>query len=79
MIVGIDLGTTKSAIAYINKDGKPEVIPNRKADITNPSVLIFEDNREVIVRKASKDNGIIDPINVVVKSLKYFSELQLLF
>lgn len=40
MIVGIDLGTTNSAIAYINKNGEPEIIPNSEGDRTTPSVTV---------------------------------------
>jgi molecular chaperone DnaK len=37
--VGIDLGTTFSVVAYINKDGKPETIQNEYGNVINPSVI----------------------------------------
>lgn len=65
MIVGIDLGTTNSAIAYINKSGKPEIIPNREGGRTTPSVILFEDDKRVVVGEIAKENSIFDPLNVV--------------
>ena len=32
-IFGIDLGTTYSCIAHLNKNGEPEVIPNSEGDL----------------------------------------------
>lgn len=37
--VGIDLGTTFSAVAYMKSDGKPYVIPNESGSLTTPSVV----------------------------------------
>jgi molecular chaperone DnaK len=48
-IVGIDLGTTFSALAILNTIGKPEIIPNADGDILTPSAIFFdEDNPDVI-------------------------------
>jgi len=52
-IVGIDLGTTTSEIAYI-KDGKPEIIKNGNTSIT-PSVVGFNKNYEIIVGNDAKN------------------------
>ena len=41
--VGIDLGTTYSVVAYINEQGKPEVIPNEFGRTITPSVVYFGD------------------------------------
>src|SRR5262245_55207245 len=38
-IVGIDLGTTNSAIAYVNSAGRPEMIPNLEGVNITPSVV----------------------------------------
>ena len=52
-VVGIDLGTTFSAIAHINDYGQEEIIPNAEGDRTTPSVILFaEDN--VVVGKIAK-------------------------
>ena len=42
--VGIDLGTTYSAIAYVNRHGVPEMLSNAEGDRITPSVLLFEDD-----------------------------------
>jgi molecular chaperone DnaK len=47
--VGIDLGTTFSAIAYLNDEGKPVTIPNREGGLITPSVVWLGDPRRVIV------------------------------
>jgi len=52
-IVGIDLGTTTSAIAYI-KNGKPEIIKNGQSSIT-PSVVGLNKNLEVVVGQFAKN------------------------
>ena len=64
MTVGIDIGTTNSAIAYINDDDQPEIIVNRDGDRVTPSVILFEDN-EPIIGSEAKLNSVSDPENVV--------------
>lgn len=65
MIVGIDLGTTNSAIAYINAYGKPEIIHNREGGRTTPSVILFEGNETVIIGEEAKNNSVLDPFNTI--------------
>ncbi len=64
MIVGIDLGTTFSAVAYVDKSGNAQIIPNRDGQRTTPSVILFE-GKDPVVGEAAKSNAIIDPMNVV--------------
>lgn len=53
--VGIDLGTTFSAVARVNKDtGKPEVIKNSFDSPITPSVLCFEPNGKVLFGEDAK-------------------------
>lgn len=65
IIVGIDLGTTFSAVAFINQFGKPEIIPNREGDRTTPSVIFFDEGGIPIVGKEARNQAIIDPIRTV--------------
>jgi molecular chaperone DnaK len=53
--IGIDLGTTFSAIARINEQGVPEVIENGEGERTTPSVVLF-DGDEIAVGSYAKDN-----------------------
>ncbi|MCI0582004.1 MAG: Hsp70 family protein, partial [Chloroflexi bacterium] len=48
IIVGIDLGTTYSAIAYVNEQGVATVIPNADGQSTTPSVVLVEGGRVVV-------------------------------
>jgi molecular chaperone DnaK len=41
IILGIDLGTTFSAMAYVDKHGKPVIVPNSEGQTTTPSVIHF--------------------------------------
>lgn len=51
--VGIDLGTTYSALAALNAVGQPEIIPNSDGERLTPSVVLF-DGSEVIVGSDAK-------------------------
>ncbi len=64
VVVGIDLGTTFSAIAYLDEHGKANVIPNSDNERITPSVVLFDED-EVVVGKIAKINALADPENVV--------------
>ena len=64
-VFGIDLGTTFSAIAYVNEYGQPEVILNRENTAVTPSVVYFETLSNVLVGLAARESGRIDPVNYV--------------
>src|SRR5918911_2102433 len=68
-IVGIDLGTTNSLIAYM--DGQtPRVIPGRNGRTMVPSVVAMTDNG-LIVGDAAKEHLVRDPARTVY-SIKRF-------
>ncbi|WP_078553888.1 Hsp70 family protein [Bacillus alkalicellulosilyticus] len=52
-IIGIDLGTTNSAIAYL-KDGKPHIIENKNGHRTTPSVFQIDRKGEIKVGPIAK-------------------------
>lgn len=63
MNVGIDLGTTFSAIAYLDDNNFPQIIPNLDGARTTPSVVMF-DGDDICVGEQAKLNSITDPYNV---------------
>ena len=52
--VGIDLGTTNSAVAYRNAYGRPEVIANREGQNITPSVVYFGAQPPVVGQEAKE-------------------------
>ncbi len=62
--IGIDLGTTFSVGAYVDKSGTPHVVRNRDGANTTPSVVMF-DGDEIVVGIQAKNNAVADPYNVV--------------
>ncbi|MBA16046.1 MAG: molecular chaperone HscC [Sphingomonas sp.] len=54
MIIGIDLGTTNSAVA-IWKDGAPHLIPNSLGDLLTPSAISMGDDGSLLVGMAARD------------------------
>ena len=52
--VGIDLGTTNSAVAYRNAYGRPEVIANREGQNITPSVVYFGSDPPVVGQEAKE-------------------------
>src|SRR6476469_7193063 len=58
-VFGIDLGTTYSAIAYINDYDRPEVIRNSEGGETTPSVVFFESETNFVVGKEAKNGAVV--------------------
>ncbi len=52
MIIGIDLGTTNSLVAYYTNDG-PKVIPNRFGEVLTPSVVSIDEEDNIFVGKTA--------------------------
>jgi molecular chaperone DnaK len=55
--VGIDLGTTNSAIAWIDEIGAPSTLRNAEGDFITPSVILLEGENVVIGKEAVKAKG----------------------
>ncbi|WP_028263546.1 molecular chaperone DnaK [Atopobium fossor] len=68
-ILGIDLGTTNSAMAIL-EGGEPTIIVNAEGDRTTPSVVSFRSDDRV-VGKAAKNSAVANPKNTVF-SIKRF-------
>jgi molecular chaperone DnaK len=52
--VGIDLGTTYSAIAHLDETGRPITLVNAEGDLVTPSVVLFEPGNVVVGKEAMK-------------------------
>ena len=69
-IIGIDLGTTNSAMAVL-EGGEPTIIVNAEGDRTTPSVVGFRKDGERVVGKAAKNQAVTNPENTI-SSIKRF-------
>lgn len=65
--IGIDLGTTFSAVAVM-EGGKAVIIPNSEGDRTTPSVVTVKDT-EILVGKVARNQAIVNP-EATVRSIK---------
>ncbi len=84
IVLGIDLGTTFSAMAYVDRYGKPQIIVSSDSEATVPSVVYFYDNDAFVVGTEAIKMVVADPSNVArfVKrsmgeedfSLEYFGQ-----
>ena len=63
-IIGIDLGTTNSAFAYMVA-GKPEVITNAEGDRTTPSVVAVTKKGERLIGKVAQRQRVTNPKNTI--------------
>ncbi|MCL5888043.1 MAG: molecular chaperone DnaK [Actinobacteria bacterium] len=69
-ILGIDLGTTNSAVAVL-EGGEPTIIINAEGDRTTPSVVAFRKDGERVLGKSAKNQAITNPENTIT-SIKRF-------
>jgi molecular chaperone DnaK len=63
-LVGIDLGTTYSAVAIVDTTGKPEIVPNREGERITPSVVLFQGD-QTLVGSMAKRSAPMAPRDVV--------------
>lgn len=59
-IIGIDLGTTNSAMAYMS-GGKPNIIANAQGSRLTPSVVATDDKGETLVGSPAKNQAVTNP------------------
>jgi len=63
-VIGIDLGTTNSAAAYM-EGGQPTIIPNKEGSRLTPSIVAFTKNGEILIGQLAKRQAITNPKNTV--------------
>ncbi len=72
-IIGIDLGTTFSAVSVL-EGGKPVIIPNSEGDRTTPSVVSVTNDGERLVGSSAKNQAITNPEHTVRSIKRYMGE-----
>ena len=71
--VGIDLGTSTSALAHVRSDGNPEIVPNADGERLTPSVVFFDQFEGVkLIGSSAKDGG--DPERTVRHIKKHMDD-----
>ena len=60
MIIGIDLGTTNSLVAYFTEEG-PKIIPNRLGKNLTPSVVSVDENGQIFVGETARERMLLYP------------------
>jgi len=63
--IGIDLGTTFSAVAQVNALGMTEIITNDRSERITPSVILFDGPENVIVGSVARQSAIAEPERIV--------------
>jgi len=63
-VIGIDLGTTYSCVAYMNGD-QPAIIPNLEGNNTTPSVVSFVSSGQPLVGMPAWRQAVINPENTI--------------
>lgn len=61
-VVGIDLGTTNSAVAAM-EGGKPTIVTNAEDQRTTPSVVAYTKNGDRLVGQIAKRQAVVNPEN----------------
>ena len=67
-VIGIDLGTTNSCVAYVESN-EPKVIINEEGNRTTPSIVSFGKNEnEILVGEPAKRQAVVNPEKTVYSS-----------
>ncbi|MFJ5846223.1 Hsp70 family protein [Streptomyces sp. NPDC092903] len=72
-VVGIDLGTTYSAVAVADRAGRPSIVRNREGENITPSVVMFQGDT-VVVGSQAKRSAATAPDHVVQFVKRYMGE-----
>jgi molecular chaperone DnaK len=63
--IGIDLGTTYSALAVINPSGRPEIVPNQEGSRVTASAVYFQEDGSVLVGESARAAAAGEPTRVI--------------
>lgn len=73
-VFGIDLGTTNSCIAMVDKWDQPVVLRNLNGDTTTPSVVYFENEDNIIIGTEAKQMQTVEPRKTVSFVKRYIGD-----
>lgn len=73
-VIGIDLGTTNSCVAYI-EDGVPVVVPNKAGYKITPSIVAITASGKRLIGHAAKRQAITNPTNTVYGAKRFIGRL----
>ena len=69
-IIGIDLGTTNSALAFMEGQ-TPKVIPNKEGQNTTPSIVAFDKDGNRLVGTTAKRQAVTNPENTIYSAKRF--------
>lgn len=69
-IIGIDLGTTNSVVAFL-EGGVSKVIPNKEGDNTTPSIVAFTKDGKRLVGTLAKRQAVTNPENTIFSAKRF--------
>src|SRR5579864_4054464 len=69
-IIGIDLGTTNSVVAFM-EGGSPKVIPNKEGGNTTPSVVAYTKDGSRLVGLLAKRQAVTNPENTIASAKRF--------
>ncbi len=72
-IIGIDLGTTNSVIAFM-EGGKPKIIPSKEGNNTIPSVVAFTKDGKRLVGTIAKRQAVTNPENTIASAKRFIGK-----
>jgi len=72
-IIGIDLGTTNSAVAFM-EGGSPKIIPNKEGGNTTPSVVAFTKDGKRLVGVLAKRQAVTNPENTIFSAKRFIGK-----
>ncbi len=73
--VGIDLGTTNSALAYVTEAGRTAMLPNELNEFITPSCVFFEDD-EIVVGRLAKKARLFAPDSVAWETKRELGQIH---
>jgi molecular chaperone DnaK len=73
-IIGIDLGTTNSCIAFI-EGTEPKVITNAEGERTTPSVVAIREGQR-LVGKTAKNQAVVNPENTIFSAKRFIGRME---